>query len=79
MLIGNGGTHAVKLFESDGSFIEDIIPSGSGNLLTPNAVVLRDVTPISVWELEPEVPFIIPTIGSKFSIDPAFIPEIMSL
>ncbi|NND94150.1 MAG: hypothetical protein HKN45_04745 [Flavobacteriales bacterium] len=42
ILIGNGGNGSVKRFDSDGIFIEDIIPAGSGNLLTPNAVVLRE-------------------------------------
>jgi sugar lactone lactonase YvrE len=42
-LIGNGGTGAVKLFNSNNSFIEDFISSGSGALQTPNAVVIREV------------------------------------
>ncbi|MEZ5083282.1 MAG: T9SS type A sorting domain-containing protein [Bacteroidales bacterium] len=79
ILIGNGGTHAVKLFDSYGTFIEDFIPAGSGNLINPNAVVIRDITPVSVNEIEPEVPFITPSIGTTFSIYPAFIPEIESI
>jgi hypothetical protein len=41
LLIGNGATHSVKRFGSDGTWLEDLVPAGSGNLLTPNAVVLR--------------------------------------
>ena len=48
ILIGNGVTSSVKLFDSGGNYIEDLIPSGSGNLLTPNAVVIREVSAVSV-------------------------------
>ncbi|MDH3267589.1 MAG: T9SS type A sorting domain-containing protein [Ignavibacteria bacterium] len=48
ILIGNGATSSVKLFDSAGTYIEDLIPSGAGNLLTPNAVVIRDITAVSV-------------------------------
>ncbi|MGD8929886.1 MAG: NHL repeat-containing protein [Lysobacterales bacterium] len=41
LLIGNGGTHAVKMYTPDGAYVKDLVPSGSGNLLTPNAVVVR--------------------------------------
>jgi hypothetical protein len=42
-LIGNGGTGSVKLYGSNNSYIQDLIPSRSGNLANPNAVVLRHV------------------------------------
>jgi sugar lactone lactonase YvrE len=48
ILIGNGATSSVKLFDSAGTYIEDLIPSGAGNLKTPNAVVIRDITAVSV-------------------------------
>lgn len=54
MLVGNGGSSAVKMFDPDGNFIEDFIASGSGGLITPNAVVIRDVTSVSVMELPAE-------------------------
>lgn len=41
ILVGNGNTHSVKLFDHNGIFIKDIIVNGSGNLITPNAVVIR--------------------------------------
>ncbi|MEJ1222939.1 hypothetical protein [Sediminicola sp. 1XM1-17] len=41
ILVGNGHTHSVKLFDKNGSYIKDIIANGSGKLLTPNAVVIR--------------------------------------
>ena len=79
ILIGNGGTHSVKLFDSYGTFIEDFIPAGSGNLINPNAVVIRDITPVSVKEIEPEVPLITPSIGTNFSINPEYLPDITSI
>ncbi len=42
ILIGNGATSSVKLFDNAGNYIEDFIASGAGNLLTPNAVVIRE-------------------------------------
>jgi sugar lactone lactonase YvrE len=42
ILIGNGGTSSVKMFTPAGTYIEDIIPSQSGNLKQPNAVVVRE-------------------------------------
>jgi len=52
ILIGNGATSSVKLFDSSGNYIEDLIPSGAGNLLTPNAVVIRENGVVSVSEEE---------------------------
>ena len=48
ILIGNGVTHSVKMFDSNGVYIEDFIPNGSGGLMTPNAVVIRKSNPVSV-------------------------------
>ena len=42
LLLGDGGTSSVKMFTPAGIFIEDIIPSGSGGLIQPNAVVVRE-------------------------------------
>lgn len=41
ILIGNGGTSAVKRFFPDGSFVEDFVTSRSGGLMRPNALVVR--------------------------------------
>ena len=48
ILIGNGLTHSVKMYDSNGVYIEDFIPNGSGGLMTPNAVVIRKRSPVSV-------------------------------
>lgn len=41
ILIGNGNTSSVKLYKPDGTYINDFISSGSGGLITPNAVIIR--------------------------------------
>ncbi len=43
-LIGHGQDASVKLYNSDGTFLEEIIESGSGGLIRPNAVILRDAS-----------------------------------
>ncbi len=43
LLIGNGGTSAVKRYTTAGAFVEDFVASGAGGLMTPNAVVVRQV------------------------------------
>ena len=48
ILIGNGATHSVKMYDSNGVYIEDFIPNGSGGLITPNAVVIRELNASSV-------------------------------
>ena len=50
ILIGNGATSSVKMFDSNGNYLEDFIPSGSGGLITPNAVVIREVNVSSVFD-----------------------------
>jgi hypothetical protein len=48
ILIGNGVTHSVKMFDTSGNYIEDFIPNGSGGLMTPNAIVIRETNVSSV-------------------------------
>ncbi len=45
LLIGNGATSAVKMYDPNGMFIRDLVPSRAGNLKTPNAVVIRTRDP----------------------------------
>lgn len=42
-LIGNGGTGSVKMYGSNNAFISDLVSSGVGGLVNPNAVVTRKV------------------------------------
>jgi len=48
IIIGNGATHSVKMYDSNGVYIEDFISNGSGGLITPNAIVIRELNPSSV-------------------------------
>jgi len=41
LLIGNGGTSAVKMYDGNGTFIKDLVASAAGGLKQPNAVVIR--------------------------------------
>jgi hypothetical protein len=41
LLIGSGSTSSVKLYTAGGAFVKDLIASGAGGLMTPNAVVVR--------------------------------------
>lgn len=81
ILIGNGGTGAVKLFDSEGTFIEDFISSGAGGLQTPNAVVLREITQVSVEQVDIESvkDFVHPSIGHLFTLNPLFKLDIQSI
>lgn len=67
MLLGNGGTSAVKRFSSSGGFIEDIVTSGSGGLVTPNAVVLRDNT-LSIADFRAGQQLVTITTGQHFEL-----------
>ena len=66
ILLGNGNTSAVKEYTIGGVFVKDIVPSGSGGLMKPNAVVLREVLPLGAAKIYPEKVQLQPTIGSKF-------------
>ena len=68
ILIGNGGTGAIKMFDANGTFIEDLVPSGFGGLMQPNAVVLREVT-LSVAENSLNNIFVTPTYGKIFQLN----------
>ena len=42
ILIGNGASRSVKMFTGEGQYIEDFISRGSGGLIAPNAIVIRN-------------------------------------
>lgn len=41
IIIGVGGTSSVRIYNADGTFAKDLVPSGTLNLLTPNGVIKR--------------------------------------
>ncbi|MCB0706995.1 MAG: NHL repeat-containing protein [Saprospiraceae bacterium] len=71
ILIGNGGNGSVKMFGPSGNFLEDVVASGTANLLQPNAVVLREVIPNAISEITEETNFIYPSQGTAFYLDSA--------
>ena len=44
ILIGNGSTNSVKMFDNAGNYIEDLISTSAGGLITPVAIVIRNDT-----------------------------------
>ena len=48
ILIGNGSTSSIKLFDSGGNYKSDLISSGNGNLISPNAIAIQKRTNVSV-------------------------------
>ena len=57
------------MFDADGNFLEDLVSSGAGGLMQPNAVVLREETPSSSTEVSLETAFVYPTSGTTFYLD----------
>lgn len=80
ILVGNGGTHSVKMFSSNGSYIQDLISNGSGNLITPNAVVVRTNPSASIQEPHSLQPALIyPTIGTTFYVSDEYLSKIANI
>lgn len=79
-LIGNGGTRSVKLFDSTGTYLREFIASGAGNLLNPNAVIIRTTATVSIPDPEmQQTPVLFPTVGEAFYVDPIHLPHIRSV
>lgn len=68
ILIGDGNNSAVNRYTSDGTFIEVFIESGAGGLLTPNAVVRREI-PLAIDDNPIANSKVTPTVGTVFTID----------
>jgi type IX secretion system substrate protein len=68
ILIGNGGTSAIKIYDINGNFIEDFISSGAGNLILPNAIVIREINTTPTFNIDFEAISVNPTIGKDFLI-----------
>lgn len=70
ILLGNGTTAQVKEYLADGTFVANTVPSGSGGLVQPNAVVLFDRSTLSVPESELNQILVTPTLGDEFHLNP---------
>lgn len=70
ILIGSGSAHSVKMYDNAGNYFQDFISPGSGNLITPNAIVGRELANVSVFENKiPSTSFVHPTTGRVFYFD----------
>ncbi|MBV7270002.1 T9SS type A sorting domain-containing protein [Winogradskyella luteola] len=71
-LIGNGTTGLIKMYDNNGTFIEDFIDaqaSLAANLINTNAFYITPAT-LSLPELvKKKMSFLFPTIGNKFTFD----------
>lgn len=68
ILIGNGINGSVKHFASNGNFITDLVTPGSGGLIRPNAVVIRDESTLSLPELDEMKVLINPMEDGKYQV-----------
>ncbi len=66
ILIGCGGTSSVRVYDAAGTFLNNLVPSGTLNLLRPNAVVLRPAPTLSTQEAYREMAFVMPSVGTFF-------------
>ncbi|MFC4632711.1 T9SS type A sorting domain-containing protein [Dokdonia ponticola] len=67
ILIGDGNNSSINRYANDGTFIETFIESGAGNLLTPNAIVRREIT-LAIESFSKQDITISPTTGTTFTI-----------
>ncbi len=68
-LIGGGQAGVVNQYTSDGEFVQELISSQPLNLLTPNAVVQRNLTPMNTQNaLNNEDVIISPVPGNYFQV-----------
>lgn len=71
ILLGNGATKSVKRFDDSGNYLNEFIASGAGNLLTPNAVVIRERSSTSIAKsIAKSATILLPNIGTEFSLSP---------
>jgi len=67
-LIGGGQAGIVNQYTPDGTFVEELISSEPLNLLTPNAVVRRDLMTFNTEQLNPDDFLISPVPGDVFQL-----------
>jgi sugar lactone lactonase YvrE len=70
ILIGNGASSSLKLFDSEGNYIEDLVAAASGNLATPNAIVIIEEEANGISDRKKLGKTLVrPNIGNRFYID----------
>ena len=77
-IVGNGGAAQIDEFDADGNFVQTIVSAGSGGLLQPNAVVVRQAT-LSVGESKIKKAMVTPTVGNRFSLAASLSRELNTL
>lgn len=68
ILVGVGGSSSVRMFDSGGNFVEEFISSGAGNLIAPNAIVIRNDKPFEINAGLNDAWYYKPTDGQGFFI-----------
>lgn len=69
ILLGSGGLSSVRIYDASGNFKKDLVPPGTLNLMTPNAVVIREATTsVSSIPRYQEIVIATPTVGTRFRI-----------
>ncbi|NUO00557.1 MAG: T9SS type A sorting domain-containing protein, partial [Saprospiraceae bacterium] len=68
IIIGSGGLHSVRIYDASGAFLNNLAPPGELGLQTPNAVVLRPVSPSGTREVYKAFTFVTPSVGVQFQI-----------
>lgn len=68
LAIGVGAASSVRIYDPSGNYIEELVPSGTLDLLVPNAVVFRETAVSSTTEAYRDLEFVTPTIGTVFEL-----------
>ncbi|MEL7532484.1 MAG: hypothetical protein AAFN10_14295 [Bacteroidota bacterium] len=69
ILIGNGATSSVKRYDDSGTYLNEFVASGAGNLLNPNAVVIRENNTTSIRKpLTESASIVRPNHGREFAL-----------
>jgi len=69
ILIGNGASSSVKRYDDSGNYLNEFVAAGSGNLLSPNAIVIRERNMTSIPRLMPKSARILsPNFGIEFRL-----------
>jgi sugar lactone lactonase YvrE len=77
LLIGDNGTNSVRRFDSSGNDLGAY--TTGGDLITPNAVVLRNEIFLSTKDETQNLVFVSPTVGLEFNINPVIAADFNTL